>query len=86
MEACTPVWVESLVKYLPWLIRFLTPTPEAGRWTVSGGRFDWGGRLLKSNGGAQWFAQAGRKSVIECNGISLPDCETDKSSRDESRS
>ena len=23
---------------------------------------------------------------IECNGISLPDCKTDKSSRDESRS
>ena len=23
---------------------------------------------------------------LECNGISLPDCETDKSSRDESRS
>ncbi|PHS76782.1 MAG: hypothetical protein COB56_05720 [Robiginitomaculum sp.] len=28
----------------------------------------------------------GRKSAEECNGISLPDCETDKSSRDESRS
>ena len=24
--------------------------------------------------------------LLECNGISLPDCETDKSSRDESRS
>jgi hypothetical protein len=30
--------------------------------------------------------QAGRKSAVECNGISPPDCETDKSSRDESRS
>ena len=26
------------------------------------------------------------KSAVECNGISPPDCETDKSSRDESRS
>ena len=24
--------------------------------------------------------------LVECNGISLPDCETDRSSRDESRS
>jgi hypothetical protein len=54
--------------------------------TAHGGEFDWGGRLPKSNGGARWWAQTGRKSVAECNGISLPDCETDKSSRDESRS
>ena len=26
------------------------------------------------------------KQLLECNGISLPDCKTDKSSRDESRS
>ena len=26
---------------------------EAGMWTMSGGRFDWGGRLQKSNGGAR---------------------------------
>ena len=54
--------------------------------TVHGRQFDWGGRLPKSNGGARWWAQTGRKSVVECNGISLPDCETDMSSRDESRS
>ena len=54
--------------------------------TVSDGQFDWGGRLLKCNGGARWCAQTARKSVVECNGISPPDCETDKSSRDESRS
>ena len=59
---------------------------ETRRGTLSGGQFDWGGRLPKSNGGAQWLAQTGRKSVVECNGISPPDCETDKSSRDESRS
>ena len=54
--------------------------------TLRGGQFDWGGRLLKCNGGARWWAQAGRTSAAECNGISPPDCETDKSSRDESRS
>ena len=31
------------------------------------------------------WAQSGRKSLVECNGISPLDCETDKSSRDESR-
>ena len=29
---------------------------------MSGGQFDWGGRLLKSNGGAQRFPQPGQKS------------------------
>ena len=27
-----------------------------------------------------------RNQLLECNGISLPDCESDSSSRDESRS
>ena len=53
--------------------------------TVSGGQFDWGGRLLKSNGGAQRFPQNGWKSFAECKGIREFDCETYKSSRDESR-
>ena len=29
---------------------------------MSGGQFDWGGRLLKSNGGVQRFPQRGQKS------------------------
>ena len=53
--------------------------------TVLGGQFDWGGRLLKSNGGARRFTQNGRKSFIECKGRRELDCETNKSSRDESR-
>jgi hypothetical protein len=53
--------------------------------TVSGGQFDWGGRLRKSNGGAQRFPQRGQKSREECKGIRELDCETDMSSRDESR-
>ena len=53
--------------------------------TVSGRQFDWGGRLLKSNGGVQRFPQVGRKSTKERNGIRELDCETNKSSRCESR-
>ena len=36
---------------------------------MSGGQFDWGGRLLKSNGGAQRFSQNGWKPFAECKGI-----------------
>ncbi len=53
--------------------------------TVSDGQFDWGGRLLKSNGGAQRFPQNGWKSFIECKGTRKLDCETYKSSRVERR-
>ena len=53
---------------------------------MSDGQFDWGGRLQKSNGGAQRLAQHGRKSCTECKRISQLDCETDGSSRYESRS
>ena len=58
---------------------------ESGIGTVSGGQFDWGGRLLKSNGGAQRFPQNGWKSCVECKGRRELDCETDRSSRYESR-
>ena len=61
------------------------PRHSAWRETVSGGQFDWGGRLLKCNGGAQRFPQNGWKSFEECKGIRELDCETNKSSRDESR-
>ena len=70
--------------YYPCCIEILTLGIE-NRETVSGGQFDWGGRLLKSNGGAQRFPQRGRKSRIECKGRRELDCETNKSSRDESR-
>ena len=56
-----------------------------GQRTVSGGQFDWGGRLLKGNGGVQRFLQIGWKSIVEYKGIKKLDCETYKSSRDESR-
>ena len=60
--------------------------PLSGGGTLSGGQFDWGGRLLKSNGGAQRLAQYGRKPCKERKRISQLDCEADGPSRYESRS
>jgi len=65
--------------------RILMAFLEAGRLTVSGGQFDWGGHLLKGNGDVQRFPQAGRKSAVECKGRRELDCKTYKSSRGESR-
>ena len=46
------------MKYqLLWIV-ILTYTRESGLGTVAGGQFDWGGRLLKSNGGVLRFLQA----------------------------
>ena len=85
VEAFTLVLVESTLKYHPYWIGILTMTRESGHGTSLGGRFDWGGRLLKSNGGVQRFPQHGRKSCVECKGIRELDCERDTSSRYESR-
>ena len=63
----------------------LTRSLEADYWTVSGGQFDWGGRLPKGNGGAQRYSQVGWKSTVERNCRRVLDCKTYKSSRDESR-
>ena len=85
MEARASACVEPPVGYHSWIAGFLTCGRESGRGTLLGGQFDWGGRLLKSNGGAQRFPQVGRKSTIECKGTRELDCETYKSSRCESR-
>ncbi len=72
---------------IPPLLRFdpnLQPLSGVGK--VSGGQFDWGGRLPKGNGGAQRFPQAEWKPAIERIGIRELDCETYMSSRGESRS
>ena len=71
--------------YHSWIAGFLTCGRESGRGTLLGRQFDWGGRLLKGNGGAQRFPQNGWKSFEECKGRRELDCETYKSSRDESR-
>ena len=59
---------------------------EAGKRTMVGRRFDWGGRLPKGNGGARRSPHADWKSAHECKGTRRLDCETDRSSRYESRS
>ena len=77
--------VESPLGYHPDSTEVLTGCHESGDRTLLGGQFDWGGRLRKSNGGAQRFPQNGRKSFEECKGRREPDCDTHKWSRDESR-
>ena len=77
--------MESSLGYHPDDTEILTGHHEAGDGTLLGGQFDWGGRLLKSNGGAQRFPPRGWKSRFECKGIRELNCETNKSSRDESR-
>ena len=74
-----------MLGYYSSCIGVLTGCHGTGNGTVSGGQFDWGGRLPKSNGGAQRYPQLGWKSSVECKGKRVFDCETNKSSRDESR-
>ena len=76
---------ESVLGYHSSVIEILTSSRESGWGTMSGGQFDWGGRLQKSNGGAQRFPQNGWKPFEECKGRREPDCETDRSSREETR-
>ena len=84
MEAGTQVTVESMLGYHPLHARDLTlRLTKPG--TVPGGQFDWGGRLRKSNGGVQRFPQRGQKSREEYKGRRELDCETNRSSRYESR-
>ena len=85
MEVSAPAFMEPSLGYHSWDIGVLTCDHESGRGTLSGGQFDWGGRLPKSNGGAQRYPQLGWKPSAECKGKRVFDCETHKSSRDESR-
>ena len=62
------------------------PRPEAGGGTMLGRRFDWGGRLPKSNGGARRSPHPGWESGRECKGTRGLDCKGDNPSRCESRS
>ena len=80
----TQVFMEPVLGYQPLHARNLTVGVTKLR-TVPGGQFDWGGRLRKSNGGVQRFPQRGQKSREEYKGRRELDCETDGSSRYESR-
>ncbi len=84
-DSRTPVLDEPPLGYHPCSTGTLTRDLESGLGTLSGGQFDWGGRLPKGNGGAQRFSQHGRKSCIEGKGIRELDCKTYRSSKDESR-
>ena len=68
------------MKYHPGCVGCLTR-----KGTLSGGEFDWGGRLPKGNGGARRFPQADWKPAVERKGRRELDCETYRSSRYESR-
>ncbi|CAI3543012.1 hypothetical protein CNEO4_2150001 [Clostridium neonatale] len=50
-----------MLGYHPYSIEILTGCHETGDRTLLGGQFDWGGRLLKCNGGAQRLPQNRRK-------------------------
>ncbi len=50
-DSRTPVLDEPPLGYHPCSTGILTIGLESGLGTPSGGQFDWGGRLLKSNGG-----------------------------------
>ena len=71
--------------YQPFNIKVLTIALESVHGTLSVGQFDWGGRLPKSNGGVQRFAQNGRKPFVEYKGKSELNCKTYKLRRVEIR-
>ena len=77
--------MEPLLGYHSLNSEALTVSRETGDRTVSDGQFDWGGRLLKSNGGVQRFSQNGWKPFVECKGPRELNCDTYKWSRYESR-
>ncbi len=79
------VQMEATLRYHSDVASVLTRFHESGPGTVSVGQFDWGGRLLKSNGGAQWSPQVGRKSTFERKGIRRLDSKRDIARWDESR-
>ena len=60
-EAGASAHVESMLGYHTCYIGILTSACGSRRGTVSGGQFDWGGRLLKRSGGVQRLARPGRK-------------------------
>ena len=52
----------AILEIPPWFVYVSTLGPLSGSGTVHGGQFDWGGLLLKCNGGVRRYARYGRKS------------------------
>jgi hypothetical protein len=86
LESWALAQLEATLKYHPFSSAVLTVGRITGHETMSGGQFDWGGRLPKSNGGARRYPQAEWKPAVECKGIRVLNCKTDMSRRCESRS
>ena len=53
---------EPSLKYHPGVVEVLTLVRESGSGTVHGRQFDWGGLLLKGNGGVRRSPRYGRTS------------------------
>ena len=84
-EAIALAVVESSLKYHPGSIG--VPTQAfAGRGQCVVGSLTQEGFLLKSNGEVRRYPKGGLQSLVECKGIRMLDCETDRSSRVERRS
>ena len=79
------VLLEATLRYHSDVASALTIFRESGCGKVSVGQFDWGGRLLNCNGGAQWSPQVGRKSTSERKGRRWLDSKGDIPRWDESR-
>ena len=75
----------AVLEIPPWFVCGSNLGPLSGLGTVHGRQFDWGGLLLKRNGGVRRYAWHGRKSCLKCKGKSVLDCESDKTNRCESR-
>ena len=86
VEAGALASVEPTLKYHPEHALVLTLSRESGQRTFPVGQFDWGGLLQKSNGGVQGYPQPGWQSGVERKGRRVLNCETNQSSRYESRS
>ena len=52
----------AILEIPPWSVYGSNLGPLSGSGTVHGGQFDWGGLLLKCNGGVRRYARDGRKS------------------------
>ena len=79
--------VRTKVKHLSfWILKTNLKKLETLLETRSGWQFYWGGILLNGNAGVLRCSKLGWKSSDLCNDIRALDCESDGSSRCESRS
>ena len=85
-EAAAPVAVESPLKYHPYSYGYLTATRYPGPRPCVVGSLTGAVASQRVTEARDGGLRTVGNRLLECNGISPPDCETDKSSRDESRS